>query len=90
MRPRWHSLAPQNCVQEMRHEHGVAVVHGAAYGPAAEGTLRVSFASGGRTLTDGLDSIEEWIAVAHHEQTIMTDRAEFQLAHERASVALVG
>jgi aspartate aminotransferase len=33
---------------------GVAVIHGAAYGPAGEGTLRVSFASGGETLTLGL------------------------------------
>ena len=32
-------------------EHGVVVMHGAAYGPGGEGTLRVSFASGGDTLT---------------------------------------
>jgi aspartate/methionine/tyrosine aminotransferase len=36
-------------------EGGVAVVHGAAYGSAAEGTLRVSFGSGGETLTRGLE-----------------------------------
>ena len=35
-------------------EHGVVVAHGAAYGPAGEGTLRVSFASGGGTLERGL------------------------------------
>ena len=36
---------------------GVVVMHGAAYGPAAEGTLRVSFASGGDKLTAGLDRL---------------------------------
>ncbi|HEU0122725.1 MAG TPA: pyridoxal phosphate-dependent aminotransferase [Bryobacteraceae bacterium] len=35
-------------------EFGVVVVHGTAYGPAGEGTLRVSFASGGSTLDEGL------------------------------------
>jgi aspartate/methionine/tyrosine aminotransferase len=38
-------------------EAGVAVVHGAAYGPAGEGTLRVSFASGGDTLARGLERL---------------------------------
>jgi aspartate/methionine/tyrosine aminotransferase len=36
------------------NDSGVAVVHGAAYGPAGEGTLRVSFGSGGETLARGL------------------------------------
>ena len=36
--------------------HGVVVVHGAAYGRGGEGTLRVSFASGGDTLARGLDA----------------------------------
>lgn len=40
-------------------DHGVVVVHGAAYGPGGEGTLRVSFASGGDTLTRGLDRLRE-------------------------------
>ena len=35
-------------------ESGVVVVHGAAYGPGGEGTLRVSFASGGEVLERGL------------------------------------
>ncbi len=35
-------------------EHGVVVVHGSAYGAGGEGTLRVSFASGGETLARGL------------------------------------
>ncbi len=36
---------------------GVAVIHGAAYGPGGEGTLRVSFASGGDTLARGLERL---------------------------------
>ena len=41
------------------HEHGVVVVHGAAYGPGGEGTLRVSFATGGDVLTRGLEQLRE-------------------------------
>lgn len=40
--------------RRLLNDAGVAVVHGAAYGNAGEGTLRVSFASGGETLTRGL------------------------------------
>ena len=40
--------------RRLLHEQGVVVVHGAAYGRAGEGTLRVSFASGGETLREGL------------------------------------
>jgi aspartate/methionine/tyrosine aminotransferase len=40
--------------QRLLDDHGVMVVHGAAYGPAGEGTLRVSFAGGGDTLRQGL------------------------------------
>jgi aspartate aminotransferase len=36
---------------------GVVVLHGAAYGPGGEGTLRVSFAAGGETLERGLDRL---------------------------------
>jgi aspartate aminotransferase len=39
------------------HEAGVVVIHGAAYGPGGEGTLRVSFAAGGETLERGLDRL---------------------------------
>lgn len=39
-------------------EHGVCVAHGAAYGPGGEGTLRVSFASGGATLAKGLERLK--------------------------------
>jgi aspartate/methionine/tyrosine aminotransferase len=35
-------------------QHGVVVAHGSAYGPGGEGTLRVSFASGGDNLARGL------------------------------------
>jgi len=39
-------------------EFGVVVVHGAAYGPGGEGTLRVSFAAGGATLEEGLRRVK--------------------------------
>jgi aspartate/methionine/tyrosine aminotransferase len=38
-------------------QHGVVVAHGSAYGPGGEGTLRVSFASGGDNLTRGLERL---------------------------------
>ncbi len=40
-------------------ENGVAVAHGSAYGAAGEGFLRVSFASGGEVLTEGLRRLRE-------------------------------
>jgi len=40
--------------KRLLNEFGIVVVHGAAYGQAGEGTLRVSFASGGDTLFNGL------------------------------------
>lgn len=40
-------------------DHGVVVAHGAAYGPSGEGTLRVSFASGGDKLEEGLKRLRE-------------------------------
>lgn len=40
-------------------EHGVVVMHGGAYGDSAEGTLRVSFASGGDNLTRGLQRLAD-------------------------------
>lgn len=40
-------------------EHGIVVVHGAAYGPGGEGTLRVSFASGGEILDRGLAKLSQ-------------------------------
>jgi len=41
------------------HEAGVVVIHGAAFGPGGEGTLRVSFAAGGQTLDQGLARLRE-------------------------------
>jgi aspartate/methionine/tyrosine aminotransferase len=41
------------------HEAGVVVIHGAAYGPGGEGTLRVSFAAGGETLERGLERLRD-------------------------------
>ena len=41
------------------HEAGVVVIHGAAYGPGGEGTLRVSFAAGGEVLERGLDRLRD-------------------------------
>jgi aspartate/methionine/tyrosine aminotransferase len=40
-------------------ETGLVVIHGSAYGPAGEGTLRVSFAAGGETLERGLERLRE-------------------------------
>jgi aspartate aminotransferase len=43
----------------LMRDAGVVVIHGAAYGPGGEGTLRVSFAAGGETLERGLDRLRE-------------------------------
>jgi aspartate aminotransferase len=51
---------PSNEIRKrLMWDHGVVVVHGAAYGPGGEGTLRVSFASGGETLERGLARLRE-------------------------------
>jgi aspartate/methionine/tyrosine aminotransferase len=53
-----HTGVPSNEIRKrLLSEHGVVVVHGAAYGPAGEGTLRVSFASGGDVLLRGLEKL---------------------------------
>jgi arginine:pyruvate transaminase len=41
------------------NEIGVVLIHGAAYGPGGEGTLRVSFAAGGATLERGLERLRD-------------------------------
>jgi aspartate/methionine/tyrosine aminotransferase len=41
------------------HEAGVVVIHGSAYGPGGEGTIRISFAAGGATLERGLERLRE-------------------------------
>ncbi len=43
----------------LMRDAGVVVIHGSAYGPGGEGTLRVSFAAGGETLDRGLDRLRE-------------------------------
>jgi aspartate/methionine/tyrosine aminotransferase len=49
---------PSDAVRRsLLREEGVVVVHGSAYGPAGEGTLRVSFAAGGETLRCGLERL---------------------------------
>jgi aspartate aminotransferase len=57
------SQIPSNEIrQRLMHEYGVVVVHGAAYGAGGEGTLRVSFASGGENLARGLDRLRDGLA----------------------------
>jgi aspartate/methionine/tyrosine aminotransferase len=52
--------APSNEIRRrLLCEHEVVVVHGAAYGAGGEGTLRVSFASGGDNLTQGLARLRQ-------------------------------
>src|SRR5262249_6120551 len=50
-------VASDTVRRHLLRENGVAVVHGSAYGPAGEGTLRVSFAAGGETLERGLERL---------------------------------
>jgi aspartate/methionine/tyrosine aminotransferase len=45
--------------RHLLRDSGVAVVHGAAYGPGGEGTLRVSFGSGGAALDEGLTRLAQ-------------------------------
>ncbi len=49
----------EDVAQFLLRDAGVVVVHGSAYGPGGEGTLRVSFAAGGETLERGLDRLRE-------------------------------
>jgi aspartate/methionine/tyrosine aminotransferase len=54
---------PSNDVrQRLLRDAGVVVIHGSAYGAAGEGTLRVSFASGGDNLSRGLERLREGLA----------------------------
>ena len=48
--------------RRLLHDHGVAVIHGSAYGPGGEGTLRVSFASGGDPLAEGVERLREGLS----------------------------
>jgi aspartate aminotransferase len=54
---------PSNEIRRrLLRDHGVAVVHGSAYGPGGEGMLRVSFASGGDPLAEGLERLREGLS----------------------------
>ncbi|MBM3784325.1 MAG: pyridoxal phosphate-dependent aminotransferase [Acidobacteria bacterium] len=48
--------------RRLLHEQRVVVIHGAAYGPGGEGTLRVSFAAGGDALQEGLRRVRAGLA----------------------------
>jgi aspartate/methionine/tyrosine aminotransferase len=50
--------------RRLLYDAGVAVVHGAAYGPSGEGMLRVSFAAGGEPLVRGLSLLREGLEAA--------------------------
>jgi aspartate/methionine/tyrosine aminotransferase len=54
---RGHGVASNEARQRLLQEFGVVVAHGAAYGECGEGTLRVSFASGGENLERGLERL---------------------------------
>jgi aspartate/methionine/tyrosine aminotransferase len=43
--------------RRLLEDDGVVVIHGSAYGEAGEGTLRVSFAGGGKSLDQGLERL---------------------------------
>lgn len=43
--------------RRLLHDSGIVLIHGAAYGPGGEGTLRVSFAAGGAALERGLERL---------------------------------
>jgi len=55
-------VASDDIRKRLLSDAGVAVVPGAAYGPGGEGTLRVSFASGGDTLTRGLERLRDGLS----------------------------
>lgn len=57
-----HDLGPSNEVRvRLLREHGVVVMHGAAYGPGGEGTIRVSF-SAAQPLAAGLARLQQGLA----------------------------
>ena len=53
------TYSSEDVARFLMRDAGVVVLHGAAYGPGGEGTLRVSFAAGGETLERGLDRLRE-------------------------------
>jgi aspartate aminotransferase len=56
-------IASDDIRRRLLHDAGVAVVHGSAYGPGGEGTLRVSFGSGGSTLSRGLELLGQGLSL---------------------------
>jgi len=55
-------IASNDVRRALMRDHGVVVAHGSAYGPSGEGTLRVSFATGGDTLRRGLERLRAGFA----------------------------
>ena len=54
---------PANEIRKrLLNDHGVVVAHGSAYGPGGEGTLRVSFGSGGHNLERGLERLRQGLS----------------------------
>ena len=54
---------PSNDIRtRLLNDFGVVVAHGRAYGEAGEGTLRVSFGSGGSTLSRGLQLLRDGLS----------------------------
>lgn len=52
-------MSSEEVRRSLLHEAGVVVIHGSAFGPGGEGTLRVSFAAGGATLEQGLERLRD-------------------------------
>ena len=52
-------LSSNEVRRRLLKDFGVVVIHGAAYGEGGEGTLRVSFASGGAALDTGLTRLRQ-------------------------------
>lgn len=65
-----HWNIPSNDLRrQLMRDFGVVTAHGAAYGSAGEGTLRVSFASGGDTLQRGLAQLAEGLRMIGASQS---------------------
>ena len=56
-------------------EAGVVVIHGSAYGDGGEGTLRVSFAGGGKTLDLGLQRLRDGLASLARKSNIIAEKS---------------
>ncbi|MBL8229059.1 MAG: pyridoxal phosphate-dependent aminotransferase [Bryobacterales bacterium] len=62
-------LPSEEVRRRLMRDASVVVVHGSAYGPSGEGTLRVSFASGGAILDEGLRRLAAGLTRIFEEQT---------------------